>query len=171
MPESHTFLAQFWQLPQIRIPVTSFTSSNVQDAPMLESPIPCIRLLALHAFVTDHSAQRTRHITFAIFTQRGCLCLKYHACPTESSSAVPQSLPNSCRSYNTNSPALIPQAELNWLAWFTVHTLPTSVHDVLHLFRGNLLKVSPNGGKQEQWFNGTSFSHCSLSHDILEERL
>lgn len=83
----------------------------------------------------------------ATSNQWGSLLLKYYACPTQSSSSVPQSLTN-CRN-NTFSSSLIPHAELNWLAWLTVHSLTTSVYVVLHLLQGHLLS-EPEKRQPEQ---------------------
>lgn len=64
-----------------------------------EEPSLPYQTLALQAFITAHSTQRTRYIIFAILTQWGCLWLKYYTCCT------PQSLSNSVKKA-TNFPAL-----------------------------------------------------------------
>lgn len=154
---------QFWQLPQIRIPITSFTSSNMQDALMLKNPIPCINLLALHAFVTDHSTQGTINIISAIFNQWGCPCLKYYACPTQSSSSVPQSLSNSVETTIQTLQLSDPTCRTKLVG--LTYASPTDYICVCSPASTprSFTQSEPERRQPERWFNDASLFHIADS--------
>lgn len=93
-----------------------------------EEPNLSFQTLALQAFITAHSTQRTRYIIFATATQWDCLRLKYYTCCT------PKPVKLCRKSYNLSS-SLIPHAEPKCLAWLTNQPLTTSVYVVLHLLK------------------------------------
>lgn len=142
---------QFWQFAQIRIPITSFRTSNMQLWWRSQSPLSNPSFSGLY-----HSSLNSKDKI-------------YHLChPDAVRLPVSQILyllhtPKPVKLYRKShklSSSLISHAEPKCLAWLMNQPLTTSVCVVLHLLQDHLLKESlERGNVNTDWHKSFSLSH------------
>lgn len=140
---------QFWQFAQIRIPITSFRTSNMQLWWRSQSPLSNPSFSGLY-----HSLLNSKNKI-------------YHLChPDAVRLPVSQILyllhtPKPVKLYRKShklSSSLISHAEPKCLAWLMNQPLTTPVCVVLHLLQDHLLKESLEKGQCKHWLTQVFFT-------------